>query len=431
MGDSLAQESKFCWASGLVWLGKRERGGVSEPEEYYWEYLEALKPFKKEAEELTQEELNQALLRYDYDLRLSRIAFEHATKPSQDLVKRGAEIIELIGEAFTDCMEPLRRGKIERAVPAYQLQRALPRALALRTVFDYTSYTVDEKSGKVPASSDDFQEWDDYHQTEEYELRNGMLEAFMAYLIVGARVAKTYGEIFMVNWITAIRLLYDATNQRSGQGMEEDKADKICASYVAGLRDLKLAVHLGRKCDSSATPEQINTPFYVAEDDNFGITSKRVGIEDNSIEGWARQHNGQVIGERFFLSYTADEGLSLRDVIRCPNPDGKNYNYPKLARYKTHGKVNVKFKALIAILKQFERAPEKPCQSPPDENWSGAFQSGAGETAQLVYRFVQEQMRPRLDKEGKLANRWMFLTVAEVKRIARKCKHVRKSRKRI
>ena len=39
-------------------------------------------------------------------------------------------------------------------------------------------------------------------------------------------------------------------------------------------------------------------------------------------------------------------------------------------------------------------------------------------------------MRPRLDKEGNLANRWMFLTVAEVKRIARKCRRERKSRKR-
>ena len=404
---------------------------MSEPEEYYWEDLEALEPFKEEAEELTRNERDQAISRYDYDLKLSQIAYAQATKPSPDLIKRGAEIIELIGDAFADCMVPLRRGKITRAVPTYQLQRALPRALSLRTVFEYTSYTVDEKSGKVPASSDDFEAWEDYHQTEEYELRNGMLESFMAYLTVGARIAKTYGEIFMVNWITAIRLLYDATNQKSGQGMELREAEKICASYVAGLHDLELAIHLGRKCDLSATPVQINTPFYVAEDDNFGITAKRVGIEDGSIEGWARQHNGQVVGERFFLSYTPEEGLSLRDVIRCPAADGTDYNYPKLARYKTHGKVNIKFKALIAILKQLERDPEKPCQSPPDENWSGAFQDGAGDTAKLVHRFVQEQMRPRVDNEGKLANRWMFLTVAEVKRIARKCKYVRKSKPRI
>ena len=401
---------------------------MSEPEEYYWEYLEALKPYKEEANELTHDALKQALSRYGYDLQLSRIAYEHAAKASPELIKRGAEIIELIGEAFKECIDSLLRGNILQAVPACQLQRSLPRALALRTVFEYSSYTVDEKSGKFPANSDDFQEWNDYHQTDEYELRNWMLEAFMAYLIVGARVARTYGEMFMVNWVTAIRLLSDATNQKSGQGMELNEAEKICASYAAGLRDLELAIHIGRKCDRSATPEQINTPFYVAEDDNFGITSKRVGIEDSSIVGWAKQHNGQIVGERFFLTYTDEDGLSLRDVIRCSNQDGKAFNYPKLARHKTHGKVNIKFKALIAILKQLERDPDKPCQSPPDENWSGAFQSGAGETAQLVHRFVQEQMRPRMDKEGKMTNRWMFLTVGEVRSLVKKSKRERKTK---
>lgn len=39
-------------------------------------------------------------------------------------------------------------------------------------------------------------------------------------------------------------------------------------------------------------------------------------------------------------------------------------------------------------------------------------------------------MRPRVDKEGKQANRWMFLTVAEVKGCARKSRRGRKSRKR-
>ena len=396
---------------------------MSEPEEYIWEYQEALECFRKEAAELTQESLDQTLANYAYDLELSRVASENATKASRDLVRRGAEMIELMGIAFKKGIDSLRCGKVSRIVSVNQLQRAL----VLRTVFEYNSYTVDTKSGKIPESSDDFIEWYDYYQTDEYELRNELLEAFMAYLTVGAREAGKYGEMFMVNWVAAIRLLYDATNQRSGQGMELHEAKKICEAYEAGLRDLELAIHLKRECDRSATPEQINTPFYVAEDDNFGITAKRLGFEDDSIEGWAKEHNGQIVGERFFLTYTVEDGLSLRDVIRCPDADGKAYNYPKLARYKTHGKINVKFKALIAILRQLERDPDKPCQSPPGENWSGAFQSGAGETAKLVYRFVQEQVRPRLNKEGKIANRWMFLTVNEVKQLARKPTRKRKS----
>ena len=393
---------------------------MSEPEEYYWQYLEALQPFKDEAKELTENELEQALSRYEYGLRLSQIAYEHATKSSRDLMNRGAEIIEQTGISLARCIDPLSRGKISKAILEHQLQCALPRILALKTVFEYTSYTVDEKSGKVPKDSDDFEAWEEFYTTDEFEMRNETLEALMAYLTVGARVAKSYGEIFMVNWVTAIRLLYDVTNQKSGQGMSIEEANKICASFVAGLRDLKLAVHLGRKCDRSATPIQINTPYYVAEDDNFGITAKRVGFDDNSVEGWAKAHNGQIIGDRFFLTYTAEDGLSLRDVIRCPKQDGKAFNYPKMAKYKTNGKVNVKFKALVAILRQLERDPNKPCQSPPDENWSGAFQTGPGETAKMVHRFVQEQMRPRINREHKLANRWMFLTVEEVKKWKKK-----------
>lgn len=394
---------------------------------------EALDYWRKEAFDLTEYERNRDMEdTYHYSLRVAKLwpkFKEHPNCPNRIDILEGQESLSEAKKAITKAAEALSRRNVRLAVCYFESQMdKYVQILELKTTFEVSVYSIDESAENLPRNEDDFVETEDCFVCAEYDDRNDFLEGYMAFLTWGARYSHGFKNLGIEHWIRAIRKLKQTSDQRSGQGMSLEDAKEIFVETREAIKDLALVVHLTADCPEGASPITVNDEFFIAEEGLMGISAIRfrehppceVLNEESMDEEWIIYHNHQVIGGRIEINYSAEEGLSLRDVVRCPKPEGTQFNYRSLCKAKYKGKRDQRFHIITLLLMALGEGSKNTCQSKGEE-WSKCFQAPKSDDPEngrkaTAYRFKVEQLEPLKDKKGVYNGEWRFKTKAEITR---------------